>query len=139
MREFFRGWRRKIGVVTLGLACVSMAGWMRSGFREDRLRFKSSVGGWSCMEVASINNHISMMRQRPDLKLAFLEDLSWDLPRFFSQELVPESNQWNWSWPRTVYLDGGYVHLAIIPYWIIVLPLTLLSAYLILWKPRKAS
>jgi hypothetical protein len=27
--------------------------------------------------------------------------------------------------------------VCMIPYWSIMLPLTLLSAYLILWKPRK--
>ena len=30
MREFFKPWRRKIGVVTLVMACVLMAGWVRS-------------------------------------------------------------------------------------------------------------
>jgi len=30
MREFFHGWRRKIGVVTLVMACVLMVGWVRS-------------------------------------------------------------------------------------------------------------
>ena len=30
MREFFSGWRRKVGVVALMLACVLMAGWVRS-------------------------------------------------------------------------------------------------------------
>ena len=30
MMEFFRGWRRKVGVVTLAMACVFMVGWVRS-------------------------------------------------------------------------------------------------------------
>src|SRR5580698_5128736 len=30
MREFFRGWKRKVGVVTLLMACVLTVGWMRS-------------------------------------------------------------------------------------------------------------
>ena len=55
MRQICRGWRRKIGLVTLIMAAISMAGWLRS---------------------------------------------------------------------------------RIIPYWSIVIPLTLLSAYLILWVPR---
>jgi hypothetical protein len=28
MREFFRGWKRKAGVVTLAMACVSVASWI---------------------------------------------------------------------------------------------------------------
>src|SRR4051812_18429979 len=30
MQEFFRGWRRKLGVVTLVIACILAAGWGRS-------------------------------------------------------------------------------------------------------------
>jgi len=29
MGDFFRGWRRKSGIVTLVLACVFFVGWMR--------------------------------------------------------------------------------------------------------------
>ena len=35
MREFFRGWRRKIGVVTLLMALVAMGGWVRSLYSVD--------------------------------------------------------------------------------------------------------
>jgi hypothetical protein len=30
MGEFFKGWRRKVGVVTLGLACVFAGAWVHS-------------------------------------------------------------------------------------------------------------
>ena len=30
MGEFFKGWRRKVGCVTLVMACVFAAGWVRS-------------------------------------------------------------------------------------------------------------
>ena len=39
MRDFFKPWRRKAGVVTLGMACVFMAGWVRAGVAMDLLRF----------------------------------------------------------------------------------------------------
>ena len=35
MREFFRGWKRKIGIVTLLMACASSVGWIRSVSRFD--------------------------------------------------------------------------------------------------------
>jgi hypothetical protein len=35
MREFFRGWRRKAGLVTLVMACAVMAMWARSRFIND--------------------------------------------------------------------------------------------------------
>ena len=34
MGEFFHGWRRKVGIVTLVIACVFMAGWVRSATVE---------------------------------------------------------------------------------------------------------
>ena len=37
MREFFQGWRRKVGVVTLVMACVLTAGWVRSFLIRDIL------------------------------------------------------------------------------------------------------
>lgn len=38
MREFFRGWKRKIGVLTLLLACALTTGWMRSFYVCDDIR-----------------------------------------------------------------------------------------------------
>lgn len=35
MREFFRGWKRKLGVVTLLMACVFVAAEIRGRFYED--------------------------------------------------------------------------------------------------------
>jgi len=43
MKEFFQGWRRKIGVVTLVMALVFMAGWVRSLVVEDELDFHDFV------------------------------------------------------------------------------------------------
>lgn len=37
MRDVFRGWKRKSAVVTLIMACVLLAGWLRSNFRTDSL------------------------------------------------------------------------------------------------------
>lgn len=46
MPEFFRGWKRKFGVVTLVMAYVSAVGWVRSITKWDSIyvnstRFKS--------------------------------------------------------------------------------------------------
>ena len=37
MGEFFKPWRRKLGIVTLVLACVFMGGWVRSYSAHDAL------------------------------------------------------------------------------------------------------
>ena len=39
MRDFFRLWRRKIGVLTLVMACLAMGGWVRSLHTVDLAQF----------------------------------------------------------------------------------------------------
>lgn len=41
--EYFKGWRRKLGCITLGMACVLMIGWLRSLVVWDSIQF--SIGG----------------------------------------------------------------------------------------------
>lgn len=41
--SFFKPWRRKLGLLTLLMACVFAAGWVRSRFSEDMHLWKSDV------------------------------------------------------------------------------------------------
>ena len=43
MKDFFRGWRRKAGCVTLVMACVFMAGWIRTLTTYEELSFRVSA------------------------------------------------------------------------------------------------
>lgn len=90
MRDFFRGWRWKLGIVTLVMACVFAVGWVRSLSDPDVL-----IDG-----VGSTKGFVSMTS-----------------------------------------FDGDFGIVFFIPYWSIVLPLTLLSACLLLSKrpPVKRS
>ena len=46
MREFFMGWRRKAGVVTLMMACAACGLWLRSKtFSDPPLRLPDSLAG----------------------------------------------------------------------------------------------
>ena len=45
MREFFRGWRRKIGVVTLATACLLAFGWVRSLVIVDQVAVAIDASG----------------------------------------------------------------------------------------------
>lgn len=38
MREFFQRWRRKVGVASLGLACIFAGLWLRSQIDRARRR-----------------------------------------------------------------------------------------------------
>ena len=46
MREFFKGWRRKMGCVTLLMVCALMGAWARSYSVFDSMQFTGirSVG-----------------------------------------------------------------------------------------------
>lgn len=124
MREFFKGWRRKAGCVTLVMACVLMSVWFRSLVFFDYVDFTTSDRQH---EVFSIRGSLSWS--------------SWDLvgPR-------TEHRQTEWG-GSTITDDLIVLALAIpddarpscwtAPYWSFAVPLMLLSAYLILWNPRK--
>jgi hypothetical protein len=50
MREFFRGWRRKAGCVTLMLACVFTTCWVRSLTKWDEINLDRGLGRMDEME-----------------------------------------------------------------------------------------
>ena len=122
MRSFFHGWRRKAGVVSLLMACGLMVSWLRSYISEERFWIRMHD---RCHVITHSHGR--------------LEQISFDLAKddgenirslgWFSQKhtgnLFP---QW--------HFEPDY---HVVAHWLVVLPLTLLSAYLILWKPRKAK
>ena len=149
MREFFRGWRRKAGCVTLVMATVLWAAWVRS------------LGG---LDVTIFNNATTALASMPNtVGLIIVNDgKSVGTSYFYENPLFYEGTEWSWHFcgfgigklKHTVLMahianDGTLVHhnippvifagLYTIPYWSVVIPLTLLSAYLLLWKPRKRT
>ena len=119
MREFFHGWRRKAGCVLLVMACGLATSWVRSWTIEDSIDF--------------------MLGHRQQRITSDKERLLWGAWDF------TESGTYGWSSkPHPELSGGGFVifnsqrpSFWTISHWTVVLPLTLLSAYLILWKPRK--
>ena len=148
MGEFFKPWRRKVCLLTLFMACVFIGGWVRSGFIRDTLNFKlGQYPVWLCSE----NGHVSwvaVIERDPKVWMSFY---NWecDLPSGYSHfpsnyrllsESLPITEQWKWIWLGFVTkLTGGEQTCWIISYWSIILPLTLLSAYLLLSKPRQLT
>ncbi|MDB5345260.1 MAG: hypothetical protein JWP89_3637 [Schlesneria sp.] len=127
MRTFFHGWRRKTGVVTLVVSCALMGLWMRSQLVGDTWCW--SVGHETEV-VISEDGMLSWWRlatQRPVARF-------WN-PGFVSQS--PDGTRYatigDWG------VELGLSDSLTVPYWPFVIPLTLLSGYLMLWKPRKGD
>jgi hypothetical protein len=154
MPTYFKPLRRKIGIVTLALACVFAAGWARSQGYDDELDFwtgphqthslNSSPTGICWMKRSNLPPDVPMTTGRCGL-VAFQ---SWHVgPGPFSD--VPDPFRWStpqWQFSAMGFHfaestinppDYGNLRIWIIPYWSIVIPMTLLSAWLLLSKVRK--
>lgn len=132
MREFFRGWTRKAGVVTLGLACVLAACWTRSLNYQDSFIFArypnqlvlTSIDGSFCCRTdgdANVRTLFSKVR--------------WETSESVRLSEVFENTGGLRKWYRhgfgvLTFIDSTW--LACVPYWSIVFPLAILSAGLIL-------
>jgi len=149
MGSYFKPWRRKTGVITLVLACVFALGWVRSLSVIDlvefpiRMRVDGTLVSFGGDIVWAQENHPGdsgwkpgvpewrsfdrSSRIRPITPLDFETD--WNL-RFAGFQVGKHAVQ-GWQHPR--------VFLCVAPYWSIVIPLTLLSAWLLISKPRKST
>ncbi|MDB5348223.1 MAG: hypothetical protein JWP89_6600 [Schlesneria sp.] len=137
MYTFFHGWRRKLGCVALVTACVFAVAWVRSFFIWDVLTFP--VGRDASFEVLSSSDRflMSYVEHGGFLNEPFHTTAPWrnqgvrpwwDVTEFGSttQEVsVPPATG------TVKRLSVGSTQRAI------TITLTLLSAYLILWEPRK--
>ena len=132
MMEFFKPWRRKVGGVTLVLALVTMGGWMRSLIGGDYVQ----------LQIGRYRGFYLSYCGRLDLWIKYHEDDSdavqtgyWrsgmgDLEAYFA------SHSFFHEWNNYGISIIGPVRL---PYWSIVLPLSLLSAHLLLKKPDSST
>ncbi len=151
MRDFFHGWRRKAGVISLVTACVLMGLWFRSRHMRDSLQVRVADN----VAYLFISNESELVWQ--SLRHEPTETIQ--LRRFaVMKRTVSENRNYLYDRRRSVTTKEDYLHsvsfktiggswtvndakLAAwkIPDWCVVLPLTLLSGYLILWKPRRQA
>lgn len=140
MREFFRGWKQKFGVATLVMACVFAVGWARSFVQFVRLIVAPQPGVH--IQCDSVYARIEFVRIgfKSNVHEPFFTchqpKMSW------GERHEPQ----NWLWhfcgigviDNPPHPDGVSVSDAlIIAYRSIVIPLTLLSAWLLLSKARQ--
>jgi len=144
MGEFFKGCRRKAGVMTLVMACAFVGLWFRSQCVFDHVYI--SVGDGKCDFLDSCEGklHWGRMREvKPDEMPLYpgLTRIPIDCTGGPVIPSVDDGLRWHWK------LGGFGVHDWVnkpvraieIPHWSVILTLTLLSSYLLLVKPRVAK
>jgi hypothetical protein len=157
MKEFFQPWRRKIGVVTLILACVLMGGWLRSLRAVNNIAF--TIGDHSLIQMISRDEALAVRRIKSRLAVKELSVdrvllMGFQAPQgnstgHLATNVDPptraaEGSPFNWIMKLHGFEIGNcadkqlplQIFVARVPYWSIVIPLTMASAYLLHGKTR---
>lgn len=140
MASFFRGWKRKVGVVGLVLACVLMVAWVRSTLVKDHLT--QNYGNGSSIQATAFDSHVGLV-VRTGFSRTGKSEVRWLSSRLESiHEWAKERGGWD-----TYRLGMGAIHQEFeggsLKAWfihlgLITLPLTLISACLLLSKTRQS-
>ena len=150
MREFFRGWRRKAGLVTLMLALVFMMGWISSFSASIHLNLRPTE--FTMLSIASIGGSLAF-GGTDGRELKFIPNYHiWSISDFIDihDERLRKNGKQRFRWLAFEIIDFeedyyvgeikpvARVHLRILicPYWSIVVPLTAISTWLLLSKPH---
>lgn len=150
MQDFIRGWRRKLGLTTLVLAFAFLALWMRS-YGKPKL-FKIPTGPLTSHWLVSFGPDLWWARVVPLGKI--LEAPADSAGEMFDEYTESQieyliAKEWEkepeieWKWKLLGFGVGHFqrepsqffrleLTLWALPYWSLVIPLTLLSACLII-------
>ena len=157
MGEYFQGWRRKIGCITLMLACVFAAAWVRSIGREEGVYFDSK--GQTPLMICSRNHFLTIIFASHFTRPVVFAQLKL---RWFDGDCSGETNEEYWTLANAGFANvvtkartvGGIMigsafdtslsnplkkWFVSFPYWLITIPLTLISIWLLLSKPCKST
>ena len=137
MGEFFRGWRRKVGVVTLLIACALMAGWIRS------LTHFEGVS----LPVERMPNYFIVSWDSSLVWLTENAGVTGPYPQFKSRSITGDDDrifqspyyEWRWKWYGFGFGVGTGSSLTVIPYWSVTIPMTLVSVWLLLISRQRQS
>jgi hypothetical protein len=130
------------------MACVFMGGWVRGHAIEDIIQFGN--GDDTVQHILKLSHHgirWNRIEAFGGTRLGWTP--GWGIEPIKSTvhtgdpKVIGEA-KWRWVWCGFDFCDSAndsdvQSRSRIIPYWSLVLPLTLLSAWLILIKPRKAK
>lgn len=124
MKAFFHGWRRKVGCVALIAACAVTGMWLRSLHIFDTVSFTTEQ---SQHQVTSADGSVYW-------KAVNRNDAQQHGKGWTQVEPSKYPNPEKVKFIQLYFLRNAN---AVVPYWSLILPLTLLSAYLLLVPSRK--
>lgn len=143
----FKPLRRKLGVVILLMACLCAVGWMRSFEFTDALFYDRATAYTHVVSTDRklVWGHGTFSTDRTPYQkptISHFHYLTSSKPQY-----EPENDGWTisfestWAGFENTVRTRGSERLSIwtIPYYAIVLPLTLLSGCLLLSKPRTSQ
>ena len=117
MRTLIRGWRRKLGIVALMLALVAMGGW------------GLSLAGVETVELIPEINGMVFMNDGHAIGCY----------GFGAVTTTTETHIENGQPVERHGVDIELTSLFTVPYWALVIPLSLLAGYLLWFQPRSAG
>ena len=152
--EYFKEWRRKVGVLTLVLACIFAGAWIRGFTIEDVVRMGDGqriVTRGRILQTLSTSARNGFVWTREDTD----SDITWLAGRqshpvgeshsFDPKENVIDTGVMDWRWQFCGFDFGKYrgdppdtLFYLQISHWSVVVPLTLISALLFLTKSRPS-
>jgi len=153
---FFDGWRQKVGCVLLVIAALFSSAWVRSLVIRDIFTW-TFVDAKIGVVAKSHKGTIGWLRISPAFSK---QDDGWKFDNDFRGNVFDTwidldgvadhlKRRWQWvefdfgaaSWVDETMApdDHNSIIVFIVPYWSIVLPVTLLSAYLIFWPGKRKA
>lgn len=144
MRAFVRGWKWKLGVVTLVMAVMLGFGWVRSVSKiHDAIELK-------CFKLRSRDGELiyqSILVEETGKRLFYEYGFKSLVDRFDGETYLIRKTElvWSFLWfaggreSLMLYDTTAVRHFISARYGTIVIPLTVLSAYLLLSKPKSHS
>lgn len=154
MRDFFRSGKRKVGIVTLVLVCVLAAGWVRSLTILDRIELPADDQHFNLLLLydGKVEIESYAFKNTTEWTAAQMKQLKEAYRMITRYTWTPLRSQSVQSSSRTPFLSGWDSNIAkrsklftntacertirSAPYWWFVSPLTLISTWLLLSKPR---
>ena len=140
MTEYFEPIRRRMGLVMLVLACLFTAGWVRSEWMEDSFEFR--IGRYTALEFRSVAGKLRWILEDCSNVARAWQPQPWH-SRSRNFDYYPKSTIWEWPIRACLVYEGNSAdtvarsrHLHV-TYWSVVIPLTLLSSWLLLSKMRQ--